>query len=331
LNVRQIGANDLSRIESLVAGYEFKPYRNYRVFPRTAQTAVRLAEIAATAAHDDGVVLHASSAQGEGVIVARALAWDSEFFGIPMGRIEYAVANDDDLLSALVSAAIVQLHDGGARHISARADVADIPLIAALESAGFRLKDALATYTTRPRKEPPNAVREVGTIRDLKDEDEPQLLQIAADAYRHFRGRFHLDAHIAGERADAFYVEWARQCLARTMADTILVSEGSEGQLLGFLAFRRREPVSSVGGTAVFGGGLGACRTDTPGAYAGLIRAGTVWAHERDGVAECQTQNYNFPTIRIYEAVGAHYVRAEYTFHRFVDAHDRHDEGGRPA
>jgi hypothetical protein len=32
-------------------------------------------------------------------------------------------------------------------------------------------------------------------------------------------------------------------------------------------------------------------------------------------VAECQTQNYNFATIRIYEAVGARYVRAEYTFH----------------
>jgi hypothetical protein len=99
------------------------------------------------------------------------------------------------------------------------------------------------------------------------------------------------------------------------MADTVLVSEGTGGRLLGFLAFRRREPVSSVGGVPVFGGGLGACRLDMQGAYAGLIRAGTVWAHERDGVAECQTQNYNFPTIRIYEAVGAHYVRAEYTLH----------------
>jgi len=50
-----------------------------------------------------------------------------------------------------------------------------------------------------------------------------------------------------------------------------------------------------------------------------LARAGTIWAHDRDGVAECQTQNYNFPTVRIYEAVGAHYVRAEYTLHRWLD------------
>jgi hypothetical protein len=96
------------------------------------------------------------------------------------------------------------------------------------------------------------------------------------------------------------------------------VSEGANGRLLGFLGFRRREPVSSVSGVPVFGGGLGACRRDASGAYAGLIRAGTVWAHARNGVAECQTQNYNFATIRIYEAVGLHYVRADYTLHAWL-------------
>ncbi|MBV9773463.1 MAG: hypothetical protein JO040_05910, partial [Gemmatimonadetes bacterium] len=120
------------------------------------------------------------------------------------------------------------------------------------------------------------------------------------------------------ERADALYVEWSRQCVSGGMADTVLVSEGPEGRLLGFLAFRRVEPVSTVAGVPVFGSGLGACRRDTPGAYAGLIRAGTVWAHEHGGVSECQTQNHNFPTIRIYEAVGARYARAEYTLHAWL-------------
>ena len=317
MNLRRLDAEDLSSIESLVSSYDFKPYRNYRVYSRKAQNRVMMAEIAGTAAHHDGAVLHASTETGEGMAVVRRLPWDTAFFQIPMGRIEYIIATDRRVLVPLVEAAVDQLRDAGARHISARADVADVDLIAALESGGFRLMDALVTYTTRPRKDPPNAVREVGTIRDFIEADGPQLVQIAADAYRGFRGRFHLDPHLPDERCDAFYAEWARQCLAKTMADTILVSEGSDGQLLGFLAFRRREPVSTVGGVPVFGGGLGACRADTPGAYAGLIRAGTVWAHERDGVAECQTQNYNFAVIRVYEAVGAHYVRAEYTLHHY--------------
>jgi hypothetical protein len=175
--------------------------------------------------------------------------------------------------------------------------------------------DALVTYTTRPRKEPPRDVREVGIIRPLRADDGAQLIEIATAAYRHYRGRFHLDPSIDDERADAFYVEWARQTVSGSMADTVLVAESGD-RLLGFLGFRRREPASTVGGVPVFGGGLGATRPDAPGAYAGLIRAGTIWAHEHGGVAECQTQNFNFPVIRVYEAVGAHYVRAEYTFHR---------------
>ena len=179
--------------------------------------------------------------------------------------------------------------------------------------------DALVTYTTRPGKEPPNAVREVGTIRDVSRGGRTRAPRQSP--------RSPIGAFAAGSistristpsRCDAFYIEWARQCVSGTMADMIFVSEGADGRVLGFLAFRRREPVSSVGGTPVFGGGLGACRPDVPGAYAGLIRAGTIWAHERGGVAECQTQNYNFPTIRIYEAVGAHYVRAEYTLHLWL-------------
>jgi hypothetical protein len=315
LTVRVLGPGDLALVEDLVTHYAFKAYRNYRVLPRKAQAAVMRAEIAATLEHPDGLVLHVASGGGPSVAVARTLTWDSAFFGLSMARIDYLLAEDREGIQPALAAVLGEMRARGIRHVSARADVADIELTIQLESHGFRLMDSLVTYTTRPRKEPPNPVREVGLVRDFRAEDADELVHIAAEAYRGFRGRFHLDPTISNERADAFYVEWARQSVALTMADTILVSEGSDGRLLGFLAFRRREPVSSVGGVPVYGGGLGACRVDTPGAYAGLIRAGTIWAHERDGVAECQTQNYNFPTIRIYEAVGAHYVRAEYTFH----------------
>jgi hypothetical protein len=316
--IRPIDAAQLAQLQPLVDGYPFKPYRHYRVLPRKRQSAVLLAEMSGTAAHHDGLVLHANTGNDSALIAGRRLAWDSDFFGVPMARIDYAFGSSPDPLRAVLAAAVERFRERGVRHVSARADVADIALVALLEEHGFRMMDALVTYTTRPHKEPPNPVREVGRIRELQQGDAPQLLQIAADAYRGFRGRFHLDPHIPNDRCDTFYVEWAQQCLTGHMADTVLVSEGADGQLLGFLAWRRREPVSSVGGVAVFGGGLGACRSDVPGAYAGLIRAGTIWAHAHEGVAECQTQNYNFPTIRIYEAVGAHYVRAEYTLHAWL-------------
>lgn len=319
MSARTLSAGELSIVEPLVRAYPFKSYRNYRVLPRKAQHAVMLAEIADTLSHTDGVV---SWRDDEGVAaasVARVLEWDSRFFDVPMGRIEYVLASDRLVMSRALEQAVAALRERGVRHISARVDVADVESMAVFEAHGFRLMDSLVTYITRPHKEPPNPVREVGVIRPFRREDGPALVDIAAEAYRGFRGRFHLDPHIRDERADQLYREWAEQCVGGRMADMVLVSEGVDGRLLGFLAFRRREPVSSTGGVAVFGGGLGACRADAPGAYAGLIRAGTIWAHERDGVAECQTQNFNFPVVRIYEAVGAHYVRAEYTLHRWLD------------
>ena len=319
MTARQLEPAQLAYLESFVQAYPYKSYRNYRVLPRKAQTAVMLNEIEATLTHADGVILEHQDAQGNSIVVARQLSWDSEFFRIPMARIEYVLAPDRARAIGSVAAMNGALRARGVKHVSARVDIEDLSTMAALEENGYRLMDALVTYITRPRKEPPNPVREVGAIREFRPEDGPQLIDIAADAYRGFRGRFHLDSHIPDERCDAFYAEWARQCVAHTMADTVLVSEGADGQLLGFLAFRKRQPVSSVGRVAVYGGGLGACRRDAPGAYAGLIRAGTIWAHDRDGVAECQTQNYNFPTIRIYEAVGAHYVRADYTLHCWLE------------
>jgi hypothetical protein len=313
VTVRQLSPGDLARVEPLLVEYPYKPYRYYRALSRKAQHAVMRAEIEDTIARADGIVLERDG--GTAIGVARSLPWDSAFFGVPMGRIEYVLAVDRSRLSPLIDDLVTALSARGVRHVSARVDVADIPAMSAFESAGFRLMDALVTYITRPGKEPPHAVREVGRIREFHQEDGAEVLAITEEAYRGFRGRFHLDPHLDAGRCDAFYTEWARQTVSGTMADMLFVSEGADGRLLGYLAFRRREPVSSAGGVTVYGGGLGACRADAPGAYAGLIRAGTVWAHEHGGVAECQTQNYNFPTIRIYEAVGAHYVRAEYTLH----------------
>lgn len=326
MSVRRLDPADRAVLEPIVSACEFKPYRNYRVLSRKAQTAVLRAEIEETLDHADGAVFVAEEGARRTAIVYRRLAWDSQFFGVPMGRLEYVLSADPPsrhLVDAALSDVIEACREAGVWHLTARADVADLFTVGLLESHGFRLMDSLVTYVTRPGKEPPNAVREVGVIRPFRPEDGPAVVEVARDAYKGFQGRFHLDPHIPDTRSDELYVEWARQCVGARMADMVLVSEGGDGRIVGFLAFRRREPVSGVGGKDIYGGGLGACRQDAPGAYAGLIRAGTLWAHERGAVAECQTQNYNFPTVRIYEAVGAHYVRAEYTLHAWLGpAHD---------
>jgi hypothetical protein len=197
-------------------------------------------------------------------------------------------------------------------------DVADMTAVATLEAAGFRLMDALVTYFTHPHREPPPSVREVGRVRPMEPQDVDAVLAVTRDAYAGFRGRFHLDSHLPADRSDELYLEWARQCCEGRMADRIVVADDGEGSIHGWASTRRVEPASTVGGLALWAGSLGACRRDRPGAYAGLIRALAVQNFEAGEVTETQTQNHNIATVRIYDAVGARYVRADYTFHAWL-------------
>ncbi len=307
------------RLLRLVEDYEFKPYRHYRTHTRKEQAAILAAEIdEALAAGSFGQWV---TRDGEdAAVVGRALPWDSQFFGVAMGRLDYVLAGPAatvEHLEAAVGRTIAAARAEGLQHLAARVDVADLRTMGVLEAAGFRTMDALVTYIMRPRKDPHPDVRVVGTIRDATPQDTEAIVAITEEGYRGYRGRFHLDPHLSSARADALYLEWARACANRTMADTVIVAEDAAGEVNGYLAYRRRQPVSNLG-TPVFGGGLGAVRRDSPGAYTGLIQSGSMRAHAAGAVSECQTQNYNFAVIRVYEAAGFHYVRAEYTLHAWL-------------
>ena len=178
--------------------------------------------------------------------------------------------------------------------------------------------DALVTYFTHPHRDAPTLVREVGRVRPLEPDDVDELLAITEAAYGGFRGRFHLDPHLPPDRARAFYLEWARQCCAGRMADRVVVADNGHGGIHGWASTRRVEPASTVGGMKLWAGSLGACRHDKSGAYAGLIRSLAAANHAAGEVTETQTQNHNVATVRVYEAVGARYVRADYTFHAWL-------------
>lgn len=309
--------------EARTALYEaspFKPYRQYRTYSRRAQTAILAAEAEAVLrATGDFSVACGDDAALRAAVLARPLAWDSTYFGVPMGRLDPVMRSDTTTAerTAVVAAAVEAARRHGLRHLTARVDVADLESLAVLEAHGFRTMDALVTYILRRGHDDVREVRSVGPLRPATPDDTDAILAITREAYQGYRGRFHLDPHLPADRADGFYEEWARQCLAGTMAEVVMVSADSQGRVIGYLAHRRREPASTIG-TPIYGGGLGACRRDAPGAYASLIRDSALWAHAQGAVAECQTQLANFPVIRVYESVGFHFVRAEYTLHAWL-------------
>lgn len=318
---RLLHAGDEALVHRLIEAYEFKPYRAYRVWSRRRQSAILRAEVERTLASAGCVTVLAGEGDHAVMASCRPLPWDSAFFGLSMGRIDRLLrtpAASAESLGAALSALLDRCRAAGLVHVAARVDAADMQAVAALEEAGFRLMDALVTYFTHPHKEPPTPVREVGRIRPLEPRDVDAVLDITREAYQGFRGRFQLDPRLPQDRGDEFYLQWARECCTGRMADRVVVSDDGRGGIHGWASTRRVEPASSVGGTTLWAGSLGACRRDTPGAYAGLIRALALANFEAGEVTETQTQNHNVSTVRIYEAVGAKYVRGDYTFHAWL-------------
>lgn len=321
VDVRDLRDPDLPLLDRLVARFPYKPYRHYRVWSRARQAEILRAEIDRTRAVAGSLSLIAGDGDGAALAIGRPLEWDSRFFGVPMARLDWVLRGAGvpaTTLADAVRASIERLRATGVAHVTAKADVADMDYVAALEASGFRLMDALVTYFTHPNRDAPTPVREVGRVRPLEPGDVDAVLSITEEAYRGFRGRFHLDPHLPADRTREFYLEWARQCCAGRMADRVVVADDGRGGIHGWASTKRVEPASSVGGIRLWAGSLGACRHDKPGAYAGLIRSLAAANFAAGEVTETQTQNHNVATVRVYEAVGARYVRAEYTFHLWM-------------
>jgi hypothetical protein len=312
MRLLHMGPEGSQVLQSLVQQYYFNPYRAYRVFSQRVQSDVLMAEMSGKGSGAEASIYMTDD--GAAAVVARRLLWDSSFFKTPMARIEHVFGEDDSARRFALESCLDFLRGDGVRHVSANVDAADNGTAVLLEHHGFRLTGGAVTYTARPRREPARPVRARGRIRSLRTADEPEVIALAQESFRVFRGRFHFDATLPQDAVNSFYGEWARRCVAYEMADTVLVSEGSDGRLLGFIAFRRREPVSTISGVPIFGGGLGACRRDAGGAYLGLLHAAVTWVHQRGGMVEVQTQNHNTPTTSVYEAVGLRYRRANYNF-----------------
>ena len=316
-------ASRFSALETLIAAYSYHPYRHYRILSKRRQRELLSLELRQALEAESSSVYVAARDRDSPVrsaCVFRELPWESEIFGLSMARLDCLLGTDvdPDALRLLVDAVIDAARGAGVDHLAARVDIADWETIHALEDHGFRLMDSLVTYIYRHNEPTPRDVRNMGLLRPYAPRDRAQVLEIAAESYADFRGRFHNDPHLSKERATAMYVEWARRCVDGDWAEEVFVTENGRGYLHGFATFRRIEPVSRVGRVEVHGGGLGGCRSDRPGAYMGLLQAAAKWIHARGAVTETQTQSFNFPTIRLYEALGQRFVRAEHGFHLWL-------------
>ena len=162
------------------------------------------------------------------------LPWDSEFFGVNIGRVQMKNAALPQL-----AATVREADQSGIACLYWLVDSADLLSAHSASQCGFRLVDIRITYE-RPLGASPAPSQ---SLRAMTPEDFPALAAIARGS--HGNSRFFADGNFSAERCAALYEEWLRK------SRNVLVGE-VDGQPAGYCSCDLREDgTGSIGLIAV--------------------------------------------------------------------------------
>lgn len=226
------------------------------------------------------------------------LPWDSEHFGVPIGRVAGGRLTRDDVETADRS---------GLRCLYLLIPADESSAIADAEDLGFRVVSLRLTMS-RPVQpgDPPAA-----SVRPARPEDLPVLEPVAATA--HSDTRFFVDPGFGRDAARHLYERWLRASVLEGFADLALVAE-HEGRPVGYITGHFHSATRSVAigllavGDLARGRGLGVQLVNA------LLRAAEARGFERVDVV---TQGRNLRAQRLYARAGFHPTRREVWLHRW--------------
>jgi ribosomal protein S18 acetylase RimI-like enzyme len=229
------------------------------------------------------------------------LAWDTEFFGMPVVRIEDAALSLDQLAAQLD--ALKQRGKGLVYWFSSDLDA---PTEAEIAALGGTLADRRTTLARPLDSTPTGSVgTNVEVFRATKPTPAMRALAIEAGSY----SRLRVDDRIGTERFESLYSRWMEVSLTGELADTCLVVRDGEREI-GVI-------------TVVHGGDCGriGLMGVAPDKRQQGIACNLVHAALDDMIdhgcksAEVVTQGRNYASIQLYESCGFAVRSVERVYH----------------
>ncbi|MDX6710240.1 MAG: dTDP-4-amino-4,6-dideoxy-D-galactose acyltransferase [Blastocatellia bacterium] len=308
--LRPYRKSDLTEVESLFEGWEFKPFSGHDRWPAGRVASLckfRVGELLDAPSSTSWVI--ESDDKITGFTSLSILPWDSAQIGMSAARIDYLLAVDS-IESRFFS--MQSLMDEGARycigkgieHLSIRVDAADVTALHVLENAGFVTVDGLLTFASN-LKHLPVAMTDIHiTIRLGTPDDAERAADLASCAYSY--DRFHSDPAISTVRANELHATWLKNSCAGLASDAVVIAEDSSG-LLGFVTCKLQRDTETHLGKLV--GTIVLVATSESARGKGVGRAMTLAAIDwfrGQGVeiVEVGTQLRNIPASRLYQSCG---------------------------
>jgi ribosomal protein S18 acetylase RimI-like enzyme len=249
-----------------------------------------------------------------GAVIVESSAWDTELFGIGVGKLKLAIFNPDvDVKNrALLFQAIKeQAFANGLDVIFSRIPLDDLPTIHALEAKGAILTDILLTFIRDSNLE---LISQTGV--DIKvmfatPSDSSALSRIAAKTFT--INHFHADTRLPKNKCAELYSKWASNSL-KGLADAVFVAKRNE-EVLGFLTVKiendcmkgyRKGIIDLVGVKNYFRGiGIGSL----------LTSRALEWFSDKTDFVIVGTQAANVPAVRLYQRMCFVHLMSEATLH----------------
>ena len=215
----------------------YSPYFFLRQIPELLQQELFGTGMAARWAEDNKNEV-ASYQVGEAAVkwLLQPLAWDSDYFGVPMLRLFTGLFAAQTTPGQLVAAATALQQDlvqkYGRFYAFSIVPAQDVQLLQTLTTAGWRLVETRLTYyqDQLPAFDYPRH-----TVRAAAVAEAVAIGQISAAA-RNPYDRFHADSWFSEVQADAYLARYAENTVAANLAATVLVPNEPGVAIDSFLA-----------------------------------------------------------------------------------------------
>jgi RimJ/RimL family protein N-acetyltransferase len=239
-------------------------------------------------------------------VLCRQLEWDTEFFGVRIGRVE---------ITRLTADLVSEVLDWARRHqlqcLYFLCDPDHDESVGIAEANGFHLVDIRMVLAKGLEGMIPHQSKPLVQIRPFHSEDLPGLQQIASSIYGYTR--FYYDKHFDRQRVSEMYREWiTKSCYG--YADAVLVARNEEivaGYITCHLDSPQRGRIGLVGvDENMRGVGVGIALVHSALEY-----------FSRRGVSrvEVATQGRNFSAQRLYQRAGFQTQSLHLWYHKWFE------------
>lgn len=192
------------------------------------------------------------------------LPWDSEFFGVEIGRVDL-----DGLSPTEVVAVEHEARAHGLACLYGTLDPSDLTATVAAQALGWRFVDAAVMSTLHP-KQPPNPRPPSITVRRGTTDDLPAL-EPMADLLAPW-SRFATDPRFGLEAARRLQLAWLERAATCTTGDHDLLVAEHDGAIVAFIT-RMLAPSAGIDGIGSSALGAGAARL--------LVEESRAWAGDQ--------------------------------------------------